>query len=218
MGSEQLRYTSDVIYGASLKMDGFSSDGTGAFESDPERGESVLTAGSTQSLSLLRPVVDTGNSFTVAVWVRIDDPTKPSMVVRQAGDYQDSWRLEYRPSAGSSSSWIFSMNASDTPSGVPFETAAATDRVTAHDNWTLLVGTYDASTRKMSILIRDRLRDDAGLITPLRDGRTVIGRVPGSSGAGMSGLLDDLRVYSGVKPAQEICVELLEMEAASCGQ
>lgn len=215
VGGDQVWRSGDVTYGANLELTGFGTNPGTAFAHDDERGDSVVRLTGSQTLSLDRPVVDAEASFTVAVWVRLADSSRSAVVMRQTGTYKDPWRLEYRPGAGSTGQWVFARAKSDTTSEVPTETAAVSDRLVATDEWTLLVGMYDAAANQISLRLGDQLKDDASFSSPLRTGRSVIGQGPSAS-TGLDGWVDDVRLYAGIKPDHEICVELMEEE--SCAQ
>jgi hypothetical protein len=211
-GTDQVWRTNDLVYDASMTVSGFGSaaDQSAAIVQDPERGNVLSATGNSgEVVSLARPVVDATGSFTVALWVRMSDTSQPRVIVRQAGAAKDSWRLEYRPTGGSGAVWAFSRASSDSSGATVSEVTQLSSLTTAND-WTPLAAYYDAKNDKIGLRLIDRLADDAltGFSTPFRAGKTVIAGPPlvGTS-LPFAGQMDDLRIFGGVVPQRQLCIE-----------
>ncbi|MFI5709548.1 LamG-like jellyroll fold domain-containing protein [Kribbella sp. NPDC051620] len=219
-GADQVARTSETVYAAKMIVSGFgpTTDQSAAIVQDPERGYVLSTSGASgEVVSLPRPVVDATGSFTVLVWVKLSDTSKPRVIVRQAGTTKDSWRLEYKPTIGDEAVWAFSRSTSDSAGGT---VATATQQTTLSlaDDWTALAATYDAYNGKISLKIADRETDgaEAGFTTPVRTGSTVIAGPPlNGTSLPYTGLIDNLRIYAGVVPQRLLCTEVKGAENCS---
>lgn len=204
--------TAESTYGANMRVAGFGStaDQSTAFVKDEERGRVLaMTGKASEAVSLPRPVVDAHGSFTVAVWVKMVDTSRSQVIVRQAGTSKDSWRIQYVPTGGDGANWVFSRATSDSAAGSDIVSVAPTSVLTAADEWTLLVGIYDAQLDRVRLMVRDYSFNEGEVFSsPVRTGSTVVGT--GSvTGSKLTGLLDDLRIYSGVVSQRRVCTELL---------
>lgn len=127
------------------------------------------------------PVMRTDQSFTVAVWVRLD-PARGAQTVAA----QDDFRLGYDPTNG----WEFAV-----PGGV------ATAPATAVDQWRHVVVVYDALWRQARIFV-----DGEPAATEHLGGSYVRHDPSGALvlGRWLFGSLDDIRVYQGVLSWAEV--------------
>ncbi|MDX6263468.1 MAG: hypothetical protein QOH84_5156 [Kribbellaceae bacterium] len=220
-GTDQVARTADTVYAANMIVSGFgpTTDQSAAIAQDPDRGYVLSASGATgETVSLSRPVVDATGSFTVVVWVKLSDLSKPRVILRQAGTTKDSWRLEYKPTTGDDAVWSFSRASSDSAGGTVTTVTRQTSLFTAGE-WTALAATYDASTYngasapsgQISLMIADR-GGAGGLAdfgTPVRTGSTVVAGPPlNGTSLPYAGLLDDVRLYAGVYPQRLICTEI----------
>ena len=203
-------YTSDYAFGASMQLTGFAAP-SAAFVADPsEQRGTVLGMTSSTGLVLRRPVVDVGTSYTVAAWVQLADNAPAGTILRQAGANADLWSLSYRPTAGDEGEFVFSRSKEDSASEPVVAVAGVVDRVAASTGWNLLVGTYDASTNRISLRLETKEQgDDAVTAGVHRTSSTVAGKAERAGTTGFAGLLDDIHIYAGVKPDGEICGELM---------
>ncbi len=211
--SNGLWSTEDVVYGQNLTVSGFagSPDQSSAVVEDPERGKVLATTGTaSELLAVNRALVDASASFTVTLWVRIQDPRKRQVFIRQVGANRDSWRIEYRPGADDDAQWVFSRASSDTTTGTYVEVTQPTNQTTAGE-WTALAAQYSAATDQMTLLITDRSGDGgtASFTTPFQGTANVLSWGPqgDTTFAPLNAALDDLRVYTGVVPQRQLCVE-----------
>ncbi|MEU4294460.1 LamG-like jellyroll fold domain-containing protein [Kribbella sp. NPDC026596] len=205
--------TDDTVYGQGLTVSGFagSPDQSSAIVEDPERGNVLAATGSTSELlAVNRALVDSTASFTVTMWVKVQDPTKPQVFVRQLGAKKDSWRIEYRPSVDDNALWVFSRAPSDTDSAVYVDATQSTNQTTAGE-WTALAAEYSAATDEMTLLVTDRSGDGGteSFTTPIQGSAAIVARPDetDTTYAPFNGYLDDLRVYTGVVPQRQLCIE-----------
>jgi hypothetical protein len=222
-GSGTVWHTPETVRGADLTVagTGSSSNQSGAFVDDAERGRVLeLTGKSRESVTLNHPVVDGSASFTVAVRVKIADPSKAMVIARQGTSAKDSWRLEYKPVDQFTSQWIFArgdaMSTGETvaTTTIPRESVAG---------WHLLAGTYRPSSSasdpngQVYFTLDYRGYDGSSKsysATPPRVGDTVVGATR-STGKSFSGRLDDLRVYTGDAQGQNLCQDYPDLD--NCG-
>ncbi|MFC9688333.1 LamG-like jellyroll fold domain-containing protein [Kribbella sp. NPDC056951] len=228
--ADQIWRTGEPVYTANLEIRGVA-DPAAAFVDDDERGRVLELAGNPgEQLNLARPVVDAGGSFTVAVWVKLSDPTKRSVIVRQgptSGD-RDTWRLEFEPTSTITGRWIFARGLSAPDPADPAKTEqiviSETDLDSPRDDWHLLIATYDAMADPDAedgvvgriALSVDRYRAADGAIdfhSALRTGATQL--AAGRNGGQFGGRMDDLRMYAGVLTDERACEEFPEV--GDCG-
>jgi hypothetical protein len=228
LGADQLWRTEDAVYGANMTIAGFGStaDQSTAFVEDDERGRVLEFSGATsEALSIPRTTVDAATSFSVGIWVKLADPTKPVVIARQAGADRDAWRLEWRPLDALSGQWIFSRTPTNsTTEDFAIHTDDIDDQFASE--WHLVIGTYDASSPDVTNqgqlggidITVNKLLSDGGKARhtkPYRLGSTVVGkgRVAGS---GFVGRLADFRLYVGRLADAAICDEYPELAAGVC--
>ncbi|MFF1816478.1 LamG domain-containing protein [Kribbella sp. NPDC058245] len=212
-GADQVWRSPETVRGADLTVSGFQgADQSKAFVDDAERGKVLQLNGSSRaSVSLGRPLVDASASFSLAVMVKLTDPTKPGVILRQGTATTDTWRLAYEP-VGDSGQFTFARaNA-----GSNTETAA-TLTVTADeedlDGWHLITASYvlndrDPSQDQISLTRDLRSRDGSlrSFTAPRRDGTTTVGK-PGPTGAPFTGRLDNIHLYTGNLATTEVCTD-----------
>ena len=219
-GQDGIWRSADTIRGADFTVAGFQgSDQSAAFVADADRGKVLELSGARrESVGLGRPVVDGSASFSVAVMVKIADPTKPGVIVRQGSSTKDTWRLAYEPD-GATAKFTFARANADTST----ETVATSPIYDGDslDSWHLLVGTYRVDPRdpsndsiELTMDLRSRDGSSARFAAPTRDGAVVVGR-PGPIGTPFIGRLDDIRIYTGDLSPIKACQDYPGLEA--CG-
>ncbi|MFI7061131.1 LamG-like jellyroll fold domain-containing protein [Kribbella sp. NPDC050124] len=223
-GADREWRTAETVRGADLTVSGFGNDQSQAFVDDPERGRVLsMTGASRESVSLGRPVIDGSASFSVAVWVKVGDPSKPMVVARQGTSTKDAWRFEYTPVDEYSYQWSFARGNADSDTET-VATSTADRELEPADGWHLLVGTYESTgedafgnpTGEISLTVD--LRGSNGgtqtYLAPTRAGNTVLG-TPGPTGTPFIGRLDDIRIYAGVLSQSKACTEWPDLQ--NCG-
>lgn len=205
--------TDDAVYDQTLAVTGFAGapDQSSAIVEDPERGNVLAATGApSEQLAVNRALVDSTASFSVTLWVKVQDPTKRQVFVRQIGANKDSWRIEYRPTTDDNAEWVFSRAPSDTASAVYVDATQPTNQTTAGE-WTALAAEYSAADDEITLLVTDRSGDGGteSLTTPTQGSAVVVARpsAADTTYAPFNGFLDDLRVYTGVVPQRQLCIE-----------
>ncbi|MFK4085750.1 LamG domain-containing protein [Kribbella sp. NPDC020789] len=212
-GADQIWRSAETIRNAALTVSGFpGADQSKAFVTDPERGQVLQLAGSFRpSVAVNRAVVDASTSFSVAVMVKLTDPTKPGVILRQGTATKDTWRLAYEPTATGGQFTFARANA-----GAATETIATLPVSAAEEElagWHLIAADYavndlNPSQDKIS-LTRDLRSRDGSLQTftaPTREGTTTVGK-PGPTGTPFTGLLDNIHIYTGPLSYTKACTD-----------
>ncbi|WP_165956692.1 LamG domain-containing protein [Kribbella antibiotica] len=228
-GADQVWRTEESVYGANMVMSGFgaSSDQSTAFVEDDDRGRVLRFSGAPgEALSLPRPLVDAGTTFSVAVWVKLSDPSKPAVIARQAGVDRDAWRLEWDPGDdGFQGEWKFTRARADGAGEDPPATAKALHEVVSTE-WQLLVATYDANRPgwanqdrlgRITLTANNQVKADGDRdhTSPYRLGNTVVGKGRAAA-TEFAGLIDELRMYVGPLTDSAVCREFPELSGNGC--
>jgi hypothetical protein len=123
-------------------------------------GKAVTFNGSTSTATTTAPVVNTGRSFSVSAWVRLNSNVAPyQTAVGQAGINTSSFFLQYNQN-----DWAFSVHEADVTSGTV--TTKAATRAWAENKWTHLVGVYDGQGRQMRLYVNGELAATTTRLTP----------------------------------------------------
>ncbi|WP_328521410.1 LamG domain-containing protein [Kribbella sp. NBC_00359] len=221
-GSDRVWRTPETVRGADLSVSGFGTDQSKAFVDDPERGKVLeLTGAARESVSLTRPVIDGSASFSVAVWVKIGDLSKPMVIARQGTTAQDAWRLSYQPLDQFTGQYRFARGHAD---GSTETVAVSTVDRDSLEGWHLLIGSYNRTGTggfgnpdgRIELTVDNRGSDGGqkAYSAPTRTGSTIVGAAA-TKGAGLIGRLDELRVYAGVLSQSKACTEFPELDG--CG-
>ncbi|MFJ3710924.1 LamG domain-containing protein [Streptomyces sp. NPDC090053] len=197
-----------------------SSGAAFATDNDGGKGGVLSLDGTSGHASASGPLVDGQGDFTIAAWVRLDasalSDTSVEHTMRiagQSGGNQDSWGLWYTQPAGMSEGmWAFGRTDADTP-GATTVTAptgiASAQLVDPGDDWTLVTGVYDGAHHQLLLYV-DGVRQTAPVTfdSPWQatgDFTVGVGRTPdGSSGDATAGLVDAVRVWTGVTDGGDI--------------
>ncbi|NEA32819.1 LamG domain-containing protein [Streptomyces sp. SID13031] len=221
-GAGNVWHTPETVRGADLTVAGFgaTSNQSGAFVDDPERGHVLeMTGKSRESVTLNSPVVDGSLSFTVAVRVKLADSSKPVVIARQGTSGKDTWRLEYQPLDEFRGQFIFARG--DAASTGETLATAKVDRETLAE-WHLLAGAYTLPTDTdptgdLFLTVDYRGSDGSSQsypATPPRAGATVVGAAR-TAGKSFAGRLDDLRLYAGNAQGPRLCEDYPDLDR--CG-
>ncbi|WP_117213007.1 LamG domain-containing protein [Allorhizocola rhizosphaerae] len=125
----------------------------------------VTFNGSTSTATTSAPVVNTGKSFSVSAWVRLNSNTAVyQTAVGQAGNNTSAFFLQYNQG-----DWAFAVHESDVSSGVV--ATKASSRAWAEHRWTHLVGVYDGQGRQMRLYVNGELTSTATRATPWNGAR-----------------------------------------------
>ncbi|MET7282666.1 LamG-like jellyroll fold domain-containing protein [Kribbella sp. NPDC005582] len=227
LASDQVWRTGDVVYGANMPISGFGTgaDQSAAFVTDDDRGQVLAFSGAaSEALSLPRPVVDGGTSFSAGVWVKVADPNKSAVILRQAGPDSDAWRLEWRSVDEISGEWVFTRTPAN--STTPDTAVYPESKDAVAGEWRLLIGSYDAAAPDQinsGALGKITLTVDKGTIdgsehrhtSPYRLGSTVIGKGR-ETGSEFAGWIDDVRLYTGALDDRATCTEYPDLGEDVC--
>ncbi|MFD5323735.1 LamG domain-containing protein [Streptomyces sp. NPDC127092] len=157
--------------------------------------------GSTGHAATDGPVVDTGNSFTIGVLVRIadEDATRPMTVLSQAGEHTDAFKLRYEPSTYS---WQLIVPERD-ETGAPEKVVSQVEMPSGSSGWgTRLAVVYDDATDTLKLYADGYT--NAGATTHLPNGwkstgALTVGRGRTADGWGeyLKGDVDEIQAYEG---------------------
>ncbi|MGW2519327.1 LamG-like jellyroll fold domain-containing protein [Streptomyces sp. NPDC001617] len=168
----------------------------------PENGGSAVFTGAGQ-ITTGGPVLDTAKSFSVSAWAKIT--TTPSgtwqTVMAQQGTQAAGFSLDYNPTAGR---WAFDRATTDVAS--PTLAGATSTAAPTLNTWTHLVGTYDASSGKMTLYVNGTVQNTATDTTPIAaSGPLVIGRgyTAGAAAQYFNGSIGNVQTYNRVLTAAE---------------
>ncbi|WP_150130399.1 LamG-like jellyroll fold domain-containing protein [Streptomyces sp. 150FB] len=206
----------------------------GAWASDTDGGKGdVISLNGTAAgnASAPGPIIDSQGDFTLSVWARLDAGSLSDTSVAhtvaiagQSGTVRDSWGLWYSQPAGSTEgAWVFGRTGSDTSSAAVV--SAPADTASAHlvdpGEWTMLTGVYDGAHHQLFLYVNgvrqaslgdvdtgESTGDGVAFSDPWQaSGAFSVGRGRTSSGAYgnyATGLIDDVRVWTGVMASEDI--------------
>ncbi len=151
--------------------------------------------------SLDSPLVDTGDSFTVGIVVRIaqEDATRPMTVLSQAGEHTDAFKLRYDPARYA---WELIMPERDEAGAPETVVTQLTMPDGASGQGTRLAVVYDDATDTVTLYADGYT--EAGASAHVRDGWTSdgpfqVGRARTADGwdEHLKGQVDELQAYAG---------------------
>lgn len=152
------------------------------------------------------PVVNTGQSFSVLAWVRLDQVGQDRVAVAQAGVNGNGFVLRYDHARGR---WAFVLRDADNAAAQ--ERAAVANTAPQLGIWTHLAGVYDHEAGELRIYLNGRLAGS----TPYRStwnasGPVLLGQANGVSGArgAWHGSLDEVQLYDYAASPQKLIQEL----------
>ncbi|MFD7320817.1 LamG-like jellyroll fold domain-containing protein [Streptomyces sp. NPDC059875] len=168
-----------------------------------ERGGAAVFNGTTSSYgSTSEAVVNTGGSFSVATWVKLDDKTANHSFLAQDGAVGNTFQLYYSTTYG----WTFNRPSADMAAPTLTRTSSGTAAVTA-GTWTHLAGVYDQAAGKIRLYVNGALVQEAAYSTPWDgSGPLQIGRrkASGAYAEYHKGALDDIQVYGEALTASQV--------------
>ncbi|MEU4447051.1 LamG-like jellyroll fold domain-containing protein [Actinosynnema sp. NPDC050801] len=160
--------------------------------STDHNGSAVLD-GSTGHFQTASKVLDTGRSFSVSAWVKVNDLSRSYTAVAQDGGSVSSFALQYyQPHRR----WSFTVVRSDSTVVAPTLTSSST--LAEIGRWTHLVGTYDATTRTTRLYVDGVHQVAASNVTVFPgNGPLTIGRRKsnGQPAEYLNGAIADVRVH-----------------------
>ncbi|WP_328647453.1 LamG domain-containing protein [Amycolatopsis sp. NBC_00348] len=169
-------------------------DNGAAFVANGAVGGGIKLDGVDDSVSAAGPVVRTDQSFSVAVQVKLDRADAGTYtVLSQDGERICGFCLQYQGNR-----WQFIFPGSDADSPAEYFWVAGASPPKAGE-WTALVGTYDASTRKIRLYVDGALAGESTRTTAwqaLRSFRIGRAMIRAEQRQAFPGTLDEVRVYN----------------------
>ena len=168
-----------------------------------KRGGMYLTNGGYLETS---KVIDTSSSFSVAAWVNLANTNSYATVASQDGNQVSGFFLQYSADVGK---WTFSTTPTDAVTDTTTRTTSADNTAVPRLNtWTHLVGTYDATTRQVSLYVDGKRVGTRVLDAPLWNatGSFVVGGAKWNSGRVdlFPGLVDDVQAWQRALSQQDV--------------
>ncbi|GIH22788.1 hypothetical protein Aph01nite_10980 [Acrocarpospora phusangensis] len=153
----------------------------------------------TGHVSTAGPAIRTDQSFTVAAWLRLDAKGDYRTAVSQDGVNRSGFYFQYNKTVDR---WAIYLTQSDA-AGAPLDGALSSEPPTLGE-WTHLAATYDYATGKLQLYVNGNPEGSGSHLTTWNaGGRLAIGRALGATNL-WHGLIDDVRVYTGVLSEDEI--------------
>ncbi|MEN3356104.1 MAG: hypothetical protein V7637_86 [Mycobacteriales bacterium] len=147
--------------------------------------------GATGAAEVPASVVDTGQSFSVAAWVRPDSPTGFRTAVSVDGDQVSGFFLQRRDDGR----FAFTRLAADAPGAGTFAASSAVGEV---GQWVHLAGVYDRVAGTLTLYVNGTKQQTVAFTTPWRaTGHLLIGRgkYAGTPTDFFAGAVDDVRTF-----------------------
>ena len=204
--ADRTRTTDASGNGNTLSLTGVPA-GAGARTSGANGTPRALPLNGTAYGQAPRPVIRIDQSFTVAAWLRNDDPvlTNEHRAITQPGTRQNAFTLEHRPATDIGFSFPHADMDNPTWSGVHSTTKPATGV------WYHVVGVYDAATNIMRLYINGT-QEGGDVPRPLpgfhSTNPTQIGRgiFEGAYASPWLGAIDGVVIYQRALTAAEVNV------------
>jgi hypothetical protein len=168
-------------------------------------GHALSFNGSSNTVDINRPVVQTSTSFTVAAWVLLSDLSHWHTAVSQDGNIISGFYLQFTaPGVSPSGQFAFSLLNSDSTTGTAIRATSNFNPVA--NVWYHLVGVYNARIAQSNLYVNGILRSTQTVpATWNADGETVIGRAKWGKAADFwSGKIDDVRLYNRALSAVDV--------------
>jgi serine/threonine-protein kinase len=149
--------------------------------------------------------VNTANSFTLSIWVYLDEFTKNrySTVMILQGNSIDAFRLEYNPGWGG---WAFNYSDKDSPSATL--TAAATRTPPTTKAWTHLVAIYDSAAKTATLYVNGKqVAQTTNVVGWDATAQVALGSdiyQNGNTYDGMTGDLSNLQIFDSALTANQV--------------
>ncbi|MGV9326105.1 LamG-like jellyroll fold domain-containing protein [Streptosporangium sandarakinum] len=172
---------------------------------DGRHGDSLWLDGATGFVSTEGgSTVDTGKSFTVSAWVKLDRllDTEWRTAVSQSGSTISGFFLQYNPNGRK---WQFVMPARNADDAVRDVAESAAPVVVGR--WTHLIGMYDAAAKQIKIFVDGVPGTTGSHLTPwnatgpVQFGRAQVGGKPVDHWLGS---LDEIRLYDRTLTSEEV--------------
>ncbi|MGP4000663.1 glycerophosphodiester phosphodiesterase family protein [Streptomyces sp. 8N706] len=156
-------------------------------------GSALKLNGTSAYAATTGPLVDTTKSFSVSAWVKLDNKDRNHTFLSQAGNRASGFQLYYSKAYDR---WVFNRHTADADD-TTIVRSLSTD-VAQTGVWTHLTGVYDASAKKVQLLVNGKPQAAADFTTPWRAaGGLQIGRLlyQGTFQEHFAGTIDDIRIW-----------------------
>ncbi|MFD9303250.1 LamG-like jellyroll fold domain-containing protein [Streptomyces sp. NPDC060048] len=198
----KLDETTGYSVGDSSGANNTASHGTGMHWNTDRGGSAVFDGDANSYAQTSGPAVNTGGSFTVSAWAKLDDLAAGRTVLSQDGKNMYGFVLYYAPGTG----WAFARPKADA-SPVVYDRAVSTPSAAVAGAWTHLVGVYDARDAELRLYVNGTLAQEVPYSSPweatgpLQIGRHKYGAVYDYA---FKGGIDDVQVYSEALTATQV--------------
>lgn len=152
-------------------------------------GTAASTAGG--ALRTQASVVDTGGTFTVSAWLRLDDTGRDAVALSQDGEHVSGFRLGYD---ADEEAWYFAVPNGDDPAAA--ETRILSTASVRSGAWTQVTGMHDAETGELSLYVDGARQGVAEHDAPwTAEGAFVLGAGYGPEASNWPGAVDHVTVW-----------------------
>ncbi|MFJ1616804.1 LamG-like jellyroll fold domain-containing protein [Streptomyces sp. NPDC088249] len=203
VGRWKLSETSGATAADSSGGNATVSLGSAVTRSTEHGGAAVFNGTSNAYGQTKQAAVNTGGSFTVSAWVKLNSTAANSTFIAQDGEIGSAFQLYYSTAYG----WTFNRLSADSATPVLARATSGTAAVTT-GTWTHLTGVYDKDAGQIRLYVNGT---QAGTSTafgtpwdatgPLQIGRRLAG---GKYGEYTNGSLSDIQVYSEALTAAQV--------------
>jgi hypothetical protein len=195
-----------------------TSGGSASYSALARAGSHALKLDGTSGYAATAgPVLDTGKSFSVSAWVRLQDASRNYTALSQAGTNASGFQLYY---SSAYKAWIFNRHGSDVAS--PTITRSIATAPPTLNVWTHLTGVYDAAAGTIQLYVNGRPQGNpVAFTTPWNaTGALQVGRLRAGTTYSeyFGGQIDEVHVWSRALADTEVVQDAaLEDEDASDG-
>jgi len=141
-------------------------------------------------------VIDTDESFTIATWMRVDDPERDGVAISILGQDRSTITIKY---SAANKTWQFAAPPTTSSGWQVAETAAAPSQNPY--GYTLVTGVFDLPANELRLYINGALAaTTSGVVLPASNGTVVIGAEGYADGTirdGLVGAVDNTIIWQG---------------------
>ncbi|THA22997.1 Teneurin-1 [Streptomyces sp. A1277] len=169
-----------------------------------ERGGAAVFDGTANAYGQTKgAVVNTGGSFTVSAWVKLNSTAANGTFLAQDGKQASGFQLYYSTAYG----WTFNRHSADVVKPTIVRSSSGTAAATA-GTWTHLAGVYDQEAAQIRLYVNGVLSGTPAAFTTPWDatGAVQIGRrlYDGAYGENTNGSLSDIQIYGEALTATQV--------------
>ncbi|NUK10469.1 Teneurin-1 [Streptomyces lunaelactis] len=200
----KLDETTGYSVGDSSGANHTGTHGTGMHWNTDRGGSAALDGNANSWAQTDGSVVNTGGSFTVSAWVKLNSTASNYTAVGQDGDHHSGFYLGYVQSANK---WAIRFPTRDDASGTLGDQLVYSTAAPVTGQWTHLTSVYDATTAKISLYVNGTLQGTDDRTAPWSaNGNLQIGRVKyaGAYDGFWPGGIDDVQVYGQALSASQV--------------